>query len=88
MNEVETHFKEPKAKRAKGRARAKEDLAAECEIRGCTARAQERHHILRRSAGGSDFRSNTMDICSAHHAYIHANPAESYKQGWLERRSA
>lgn len=73
-------------KRARGRAKPESPLLDFCEIQGCNNRATERHHKLRRSAGGKDEWSNLMDICSEHHQWIHANPAESYAAGWLIRR--
>jgi hypothetical protein len=70
-----------------GRARPDEPLADFCEIQTtfCTGRATQRHHILRRSQGGSDDRENTLDTCSSCHDYVHANPKISYAQGWLRR---
>lgn len=70
-----------------GRARAAEALATWCEVRTqfCEGRAVHRHHKLRRSRGGSDDASNTVDACSACHQFIHLNPAWSYARGWLIR---
>ena len=73
------------------RARADEPLRPWCEAaidRVCTAHSQHRHHILPRSAGGTDDASNTIDLCSACHAHIHAHPALAYEMGWLKRRGA
>lgn len=41
------------------------------------------HHIRRRSQGGGHDPSNLLLCCEEAHAYIHANPAESYEAGWL-----
>ena len=71
-----------------GRARPDEPLADWCEARiegVCTGRAAHRHHIRRRSQGGTDDASNTTDICSDCHQHVHANPAWSYANGLLER---
>lgn len=77
------------AKRAKkqrrGRARPDEPLATWCEICGLNL-ADQRHHILRRSAGGTDDRDNTLDVCLPCHHHIHANPAASYEAGYLRKR--
>lgn len=84
-------IKQPKAKRAKGRARPAEALADWCEahIDGvCIGRAACRHHKLRRGAGGTDDRENTVDLCTPCHEWIHANPEVAYLLGWLLRRSA
>jgi hypothetical protein len=77
----------PKKKRRKvrGRARPLEPMRWACEI--CNAHpATERHHKLRRSAGGTDEQSNTLDLCGWCHAEVHANPEHSYSEGYLIRR--
>lgn len=51
----------------------------------CTGRAECRHHRIRRSQGGTDERSNTVDLCHACHQFIHTQPAWSFKHGWLRR---
>lgn len=84
-------IKQPKPAKAKGRARPDVPLADLCcaHIDGvCTGRAECRHHKLRRSQGGSDHQTNTVDICDRCHEHIHANPAWSYAHGWLLRRTA
>lgn len=88
MSEVETRFKQPKGPKAKGRARPNEPLAERCQVPLCEALATERHHVLPRSAGGSDAAENTMDTCGPCHTAIHAYPAKSYERGWLKRRGA
>lgn len=73
------------------RARPDEPLATWCaaQIPGvCTGRATDRHHLLPRSAGGGDEAANTVDLCAADHAHIHAHPAWAYEAGWLKRRAA
>lgn len=77
--------KAPKKKR-RGMARPDEPLATYCEVGRagvCTGRAEHRHHKLRRSQGGTDDASNTVDCCSQCHAFIHANPSKAYAHGWL-----
>lgn len=81
--------KAEKTPRSKGRARPDEPLATWCEVARadvCTGRAEVRHHKLRRSQGGSDERTNTVDCCSRCHEWIHANPSKAYAWGWLEHR--
>ena len=71
------------------RARPDEPLASACEfgLPGvCTGYPQYRHHILPRTAGGSDEATNTADICFACHSWVHLHPAISYENGWLKRR--
>jgi len=71
-----------------GRARPDEPLADWCEARidgVCTGRAAHRHHIKRRSQGGTDDASNCADLCSDCHGWVHANPARSYELGLLVR---
>lgn len=79
-----------RANRAPTRARSLDPLAIWCEadLPGCAGRAVHRHHIQRRSQGGSDGRSNTTDICGACHRFIHENPAWAYEHGWLRRRAS
>lgn len=85
-------FKQPKPATNKGgRARPDEPLADWCQIAVagvCTGRAETRHHRLRRSQGGTDEASNTLDICNADHAHIHANPGWAYRMGYLIRSSS
>lgn len=71
------------------RARPTDSLADWCELQiaDCYGRAAHRHHRLPRSAGGSDERENTLDVCSRCHEFIHANPTLSYEQGWSLRRT-
>lgn len=97
MTEVRSYLKDTadtpakKKRRIKskpsGRARPDEPLADRCEICG-DHRPSERHHKLRRSAGGGDEQANTMDLCGWCHREVHANPAHSYEHGYLIRRSA
>jgi hypothetical protein len=41
------------------------------------------HHRLRKSQGGRGTEENCLGVCAKDHAYIHANPAISYANGWL-----
>lgn len=73
----------------KGRARPSEPLADWCEVGRigvCSGRAAHRHHRLRRSQGGTDDPSNTLDVCSPCHQLIHERPSLAYAHGWLLRR--
>ena len=71
-------------KKPKGRARPLEPLRWRCEICGENP-ATERHHKLRRSQGGSDDASNTLDLCGWCHARVHSEPEISYAEGYLIR---
>lgn len=51
----------------------------------CAGQASHRHHVKRRSQGGTDGWENTLDVCGRCHEYIHAHPEESYVNGWLAR---
>lgn len=45
------------------------------------------HEPLPRSAGGSiTDPENVRLTCGTCHAHVHANPAESYANGWLKHR--
>lgn len=73
-----------------GRARPDDPLDTWCQVgvKGCTGRATQRHHILRRSRGGGDEVENTTDACFNCHEHIHRNPAWAYENGWLKRGTA
>jgi len=49
----------------------------------CTGTADHVHHIIPRSAGRDDSPSNLLDLCAAHHAWVHAHPAEARLAGLL-----
>ena len=50
----------------------------------CMCRAVHVHHLAGRSSHAP---SNLLHVCSACHAFIHANPSISYQHGWLRRRN-
>ena len=79
----------PLRSRTSGRARSDHPLSVYCEAvtEVCTGRAEHRHHVLPRSAGGNDS-TPLLDVCSRCHDFIHANPTRSYAEGWLTRRTA
>ena len=87
--EVRPRFKsEPKKKRkASKRARPGEPMRWQCEFDDCSNPATERHHVKRRSQGGTDDVANTRDLCGIHHNLVHANPEWSYLNGYLMRSS-
>jgi hypothetical protein len=73
------------------RARPDEPLAEFCEvgvILCCTMTPTVRHHKKGRVGPDVDNVEHTLDCCHACHVYVHANPAESYERGWMERRIA
>ena len=43
------------------------------------------HHKRLRSQGGTNALDNLVLLCSLHHGHVHANPAWSYRHGWLVR---
>lgn len=53
-----------------------------CEVCG-EARAVHSHHRKLRSQGGEDEPANLLRVCAEDHAWIHANPSESYARGLL-----
>lgn len=74
--------------RVTGRARPDEPLATWCEAAiddVCTGRAVHRHHVRRRSQGGTNDATNTRDLCMPCHEWIHAHPAKAYDLGLLAR---
>lgn len=60
---------------------------SKCEARteACTGNAEQTHHMLRRSQGGTDEPGNLLAVCSACHDWIHAHPSLSFEHGWLYR---
>lgn len=86
------HFlKRERTERAQGRARPDEPLALFCQIGLwgiCDVVPVHRHHIVMRSAGGTDEATNTLDVCSPCHDYAHANRAEARERGWIRSRGA
>ncbi len=78
-----------------GRAEALERAGYACEARtpGCrfgilgAGQPLHLHHKLRRGQGGTDDLDNLLVVEPGCHDYIHANPEESYRAGWLIRAS-
>ena len=66
-------------------ARAVIDRAdGRCEVMNpftCTGFGEHLHH--RKISGREHTVENVVSVCSADHRWIHANPAESYRLGWL-----
>lgn len=55
-----------------------------CEVMNpftCTGFGEHLHH--RKISGREHTVENVVNVCSADHRWIHANPAESYRLGWL-----
>lgn len=65
-----------------------------CEVRlpGCLGRARNTHHVLPRSAGGTDDPENLLALCGSGttgcHGWLHAHPEEARKMGILRSRYA
>ena len=59
-----------------------------CEIKtsDCTGVGTSTHHRLRRSQGGMADPAILARICLHCDAYLEANPAEAYANGWLLHR--
>lgn len=55
---------------------------ARCTVR-CTGGAEQLHHRRMRSQGGGHTVANLLFVCHACHAWIHAQPGESYRRGLL-----
>lgn len=58
----------------------------EAEHPGCTGHADHVHHVLARSAGGTNDPANLLHVCGAGHRYIHGNSLWAYEAGYLRRR--
>lgn len=78
----------PAGTRRQLRARAR----GQCEAAvspDCTGRGVHAHHKAAKGAHGrDDSLSNLLYVCHRCHDHIHANPAESYERGFLERTTA
>lgn len=63
----------------------------ECQahLEGCTVRAVHAHHVLMRSQGGRNDPDNglSLALCRNCHEGVHADPEQSYRDGWLRRRN-
>ena len=62
-----------------------------CEFPACWRLAEHDHHRGARGMGGSsnpavNALSAQLHYCAIHHAYVEANPAEAYANGWKVRR--
>lgn len=70
---------------AEGRAMVMHRAAGRCEVGmspGCATSLPEWHHRQSRRMG--DHRpSNGLAACRACHSWIHANPGESIRLGWI-----
>jgi hypothetical protein len=60
-----------------------------CEWPGCTEPATDPHHrcIADRERGVHD-PDRMADLCAGHHRHVHANPKQSYRDGWLIRSNS
>lgn len=65
-----------------GRARGRCDRCGT----GLPLPAMHCHHRKPRSAGRDDTAANLLALCSDCHGHVHANPAESYRSGWVISR--
>lgn len=52
----------------------------------CTGSADHAHHVLPRSAGGTDTLGNLLGVCWKCHDRLHAHPEESRRRGLLRSR--
>lgn len=57
-----------------------------CEYPECYLLADHVHHILPRSAGGTDDLGNLAALCWSHHRWVHDNPAKARELGLLRSR--
>lgn len=77
----------PVGKKGRARTQAMQQVPlggpCEAQLDVCTGTAEHRHHIRRRSQGGTDDRSNLALLCGRCHAWVHANPREARTLGLL-----
>ncbi|MGH3998063.1 MAG: HNH endonuclease [Pseudonocardiaceae bacterium] len=52
--------------------------------RRCGESASDCHHVLTRARGGKDEADNLVALCRRCHSWVHANPAEATRRGWLQ----
>lgn len=58
-----------------------------CEYPACVRIASQYHHKAGRKVPGANDPARIMHLCLTHHNAVHANPADSYERGYLERRT-
>ena len=61
---------------------------AKGKAEGCRESAQTAHHMLPRSAGGTNEKSNLLPCCSSCSRWVHSFPAEAYRLGFTKKRYA
>ena len=69
-----------------GRAMVKQRALGRCEVgitTNCRIAGPVDHHHRQRREGGDHRPSNGIAACRDCHRYIHANPAESWANGWI-----
>lgn len=95
---TEPRFKQPSKRKPSKAARDRAELklvrlhllersGGRCEVRWselCTGVGTMAHHIVRRSAGGTNDPMNLVWTCAFDHDLIHANPAEALVRGFLK----
>lgn len=55
----------------------------------CSGPGEHIHHLAPKGMGGSrhlDTLENLTLVCAKCHLWIHAHPADAYRDGWLRRR--
>lgn len=53
---------------------------------GCNGRGGQAHHLLPRSAGGTNDQANLAWLCEPCHSWVHAHPHTAYRLGLLRHR--
>ncbi len=72
---------------AAGREAVKARSNGWCEFHDCDVPAQVVHHKKGRRVADANHPDNLLALCNAHHVRVHENPAESYRYGYLLRRT-
>jgi hypothetical protein len=67
---IETYGPEVERRLAQASKVVKRDRGR-CQVPGCSGHADQLHHIVFRSHGGSDDPANRVSLCAIHHRSIH-----------------
>jgi hypothetical protein len=53
---------------------------------GCGYEATVHHHVAGRRGSDPHHPDNLLGLCRTHHDFVHANPAQAYRDGTMRKR--
>lgn len=78
---------DPQLEAARAQVRVRSGGWCEARTPVCTGRAAHVHHIAGRGFVGCHDPKLLLHVCRACHDRIHSFPTESYRHGWMQRRT-